>query len=310
MTKTEITLPGKILTSNRQKHVYSYYENSDSAKLFFKGRDSYSVSTWLNTKDAFIGNECISGSTPVEFKENIVVFDLSGKIIDTLYEAQKGEIAWPWYSSRNDKYLIFTSERNLDPEIYPLEALSPMVSLVIMDLEQKKVVVKIDSFGRIPNLKIKESPWLKDGYRFVYSMDGATQFTLQSAKQPINPLETKGGVYIFDIQTGNRTLLIPGGFSAIASSNSNSIAYEKDNCIIVRDLNNNKEQTLYKYKSDEVILTKHWTPDGKSIYFSYINRSSISDVYNKYGEKLIEVSSGKELPFKSIGMKYRSYTWK
>ena len=316
MTKTAITLPGKILTSNSQKHLYFYYENSDTAKLSFKTRDDkdfiYSGLVWFNTKDAFVGNEYVAASSSMDTRTNIVSFDFSGKITDRIYEAEKGEIAWACYPSRDDKYLIFTSGRNLDPEIYPLEALAPMVALGIIDLEQKKVIIKIDSFGRLPNLKIEESPWLQGGYRFVYSMDGATQFILEGEEQPINPLETKGGVYIFDVAAGTSSLLIPGGFSAIASPTSNRIAYEKDNCIIVRDLSNNKEQTIYKYKSNETILGKHWTPDGKSVFISYLSRSSLGEMFKTTDEKLIDASSGEELPFKNIGwMQYgSSYTWK
>src|SRR6218665_2306800 len=172
MTKTAITLPGKILTSNSQMHLYLYYENSDTAKLSFKyeyrkDRDTnYSILAWLNTKDAFVGNEYIAASRKVDRRTNIVSFDLSGKITDRIYEAEKGERAEARYPSRDDKYLIFTSERILDPEIYPLEGLAPMVALGIIDLQKKKVMIKIDSFGRLPNLKIQESPWQLEGYRF------------------------------------------------------------------------------------------------------------------------------------------------
>jgi hypothetical protein len=143
-------------------------------------------------------------------------------------------------------------------------------------------------------------------------MDGATQFIVEGEEQPINPLETKGGVYIFDVVTSKRSLLIPGGFSAIASPTNNSIAYEKDNCVIVRDLSNNKEHTIYKYKSNETILGKHWTPDGKSIYISYLSRSPLGELFKTTDKKLIDASSGEDLPFKNIGgMQYgSSYTWK
>lgn len=319
MTKKEITLQGKILTYNFQKYVYSYYENSDTAKLSFKQEyrkdkdTNYSVKAWLNTKDAFVGIEHIAASRTMYSRTNIVSFDLSGKITDRIYEAEKGEKAGVCYPSRDDKYLIFTSERwDLDHTIYPLEAFAPMVALGIIDLEQKKVIIKIDSFGRLPNLKIKESPWLQDGYRFVYSMDGATQFILEGEEQPINPLETKGGVYIFDVATGKSSLLIPDGFSAIASPVNNHIAYEKDNCVIVRNLDNNKEHTIYKYKSNETILSKHWTPDGKSIFISYLSHSPLGEMFKTSGDKLIDVSTGEEIPFKRVGGMYygATYTWK
>lgn len=311
---SEKSLPGKILVSKTQENACFFYEDSDTAKWSFKEKNDeeaeYSVMAWWKTKDAFFGTEGIPGSIPMEYRCNIVMFDLSGKIIDRIYEAEKGELAWPRYSSWDDKYLIFTTERKLDPELYPLDGLAPMLSLVIMDLEQKKIIIKIDSIGRFPNFQIEESPWLHEGYQFVYSTDGATKLQLKGEEKLLNPVETAEGVYLFDIVTGKRKLLIPGASAAIASPTSNQIAYEKEHSIIVRDLNTNKEKTIYKYRRNEVITSKHWTPDGKSIYFSFISRSAISDMYNEIEEKLMEVSSGKELPFKSIGMADESYTWK
>ncbi|HEY9047904.1 hypothetical protein [Ohtaekwangia sp.] len=113
---------------------------------------------WLNTRDAFVGTEGIPGLTRMEYRCNIVQFDLSGKITDRIYEAEKGELAWPRNSSWDDKYLLFMIQREADPIKHPFEGLASMVSLAVMDLEQRKVVVNIDSVGRFPNLSIEESP--------------------------------------------------------------------------------------------------------------------------------------------------------
>lgn len=306
-------LPGKIVVSKTQEHEYLIYMNSDIPKASFKLRYDnevkYSGMDWLNTRDAFIGTEGISGLTQMEYRCNIVEFDLSGKITDRIYEAEKGELAWPKYSSRDDRYLIFTTQRQADPKIYPFEALTPMLSLVIMDLEQRNVITKIDSIGRDPNLKINESPWLYEGYRFVYSIDGGTKLKLEGEEKPINPVEATEGIYLFDVPTGERKLLVPGGRSAIASPTSNQIAYEKDNSIRVLDLNTNQEKTIYKHGAKEKLRGKHWTPDGNCIYFAYNYQWGIGDMFNT-GEKLIEVSTGKEKPFKKIGLGFNPYTWK
>ncbi|RYE54678.1 MAG: hypothetical protein EOP48_11770 [Sphingobacteriales bacterium] len=290
------------------------YDHSDSAKLSFVTRDDdsfiYGGLAWYNTRDAFVGDEYAASSETVG-KTNIVSFDLSGKIIDRIYEAEYGERALACYPSRDDKYLIFTSEKTLGQGSSPLESLAPMVALGIIDLSKKEVIVRIDSFGRLPNIKIKESPWLQSGYRFVYSMDGTTQFILEGEEQPINPLATKAGVYIFDVASSKSSLLVPDGFSPIASPVSNQIAYEKDHCVIVRDFSNNTERVLYKYKSNEKLLSKHWAPDGKAIFISYLSSSQLGEMFKTSGSKLIDVVTGDEFPFKHIGMMYgSSYTWK
>ncbi len=306
-------LPGKIVVSNSQEHEYFIYVDSDTPKSSFKLRYDnevkYSGVDWLNTRDAFIGTEGISGLTQMEYRCNIVEFDLSGKVTDRIYEAEKGELAWPKYSSKNDRYLIFTTHRQADPKVFPFEGLTPMLSLVIMNLEQRKVITKIDSIGRDPNLWIAESPWLHEGYQFVYSIDGGTKLKLEGKDKLINPVETTEGIYVFDVPTGERKLLVPGGRSAIASPTSNKIAYEKENSIRVLDLSTNEEKVIYKHSSKEKLRGKHWTPDGKSIYFAYTYQWGIGDLFNT-GEKLIDASTGKEKPFKKIGHGFESYTWK
>ena len=317
MSAQKVTLQGKILTFNSTDNLYQYYENSDTAQHSFNAKPwndsgtNYRISNWFNTNDAFVGYEFVAASSKMHSRRNIVSIDLSGRITDRIYEAEKGEWASPSYPSRDDKYLIFTSERNLDPKIYPLEGLNPMVALGIIDLRQKEVIIKMDSFGRESNIKIKESPWLQEGYRFVYSKGRGMQFVMEGEEQLTDLSENEDGVYIFDVATRKSSLLIPGGFSAIASPVANSIAYQKDNCIIVRDLNNNKEKIIYKYKSNINILNKHWTPDGKFIFISYHSNSILGDLFRTSDEKLIDVTSGQEIPFKSIGwMLYGSFTWK
>lgn len=306
-------LSGKIAVKKLMEYECLIYIDSDIASSSFKIKNDkeaeYSGFKWLNTKDAFIGTEGIPGLIQMEYRCNIVEFDLSGKITDRIYEAEKGELAWPWHSSRDDKYLIFTTYREVDPKVYPFEGLTPMLSLVIMDLKQKKVITKIDSIGRFPNFKIEESPWLYEGYQFVYSIDGGTKLKLEGEEKLINPVEATEGIYLFDVPTGDRKLLVPGGRSAIASPTSNRIAYEKDNSIRVLDLNSNEEKIIYKHSSKEKLRGTHWTPDGKHIYFAYTYHWGIGDMFNT-GEKLIEVSTGKEKPFKKIGHGFESYTWK
>jgi hypothetical protein len=313
MKSGSVILPGKIVVAKLMEHEYSVYINSDTPKASFKLQKDlgveYSGVDWLNTRDTFIGTESINGLTSMEYRCNIVEFDMSGKVTERIYEAEKGELAWPEYSSWDDKYLIFTTHRVVDPNVYPFEGLTPMLSLVIMDMEQKKVITKIDSIGRSPNFLIEESPWLHGGYQFVYSVDGGTKLKLEGEEKLINPVESTEGIYLFDVMSGERKLLIPGGRSAIASPTSNQIAYEKENSIRVMDLNTNTEKTIYKYSSKENLRGKHWTPDGKSIYFAYTYHWGLGDFFNT-GEKLIEVSTGKEKPFKKIGHGFESYTWK
>ena len=314
MVNSDYPLPGKIVVSNSQEREYFIYVDSDTPKSSFKLKNdneaTYSCWHWLNTKDTFVGTEGIPGLIPMEYRNNLVKFDLSGKVIDRIYEAEKGELASPRGSSWDDKYLVFTVERKEDPIKYPFEGLAPMVSLVVMDLEQKKVIAKLDSVGRFPNLRIEESPWLHKGYQFVYSIGDGTKFKVEGQEELINPVELTEGVYLFDVLSNESKLLVPGGRSAMVSPSSDKIAYKKDNSIRVLDLITNEEQTIYKHSPKEKLRGTHWAPDGKYIYFAYTYYSGIADVLNGNGEKLIDASTGKEKSFKGIGHGFHPYSWK
>jgi hypothetical protein len=137
----DVTLPGKIAVSNLMTNEYSIYINSEEPKFIklSKRRDvEYSGVDWLNTNDAFIGTEGINGSSSMDYRCNIVEFDTSGQMTARIYESEKGELAWPEYPSRDDRYLVFTTHRIVDPTVYPFEGLTPMLSLAIMDLKEKR----------------------------------------------------------------------------------------------------------------------------------------------------------------------------
>ena len=268
-TAGDILLQGKIIVPTMEDE-FTIYVNSDTPTSSFKFAKKQNVEfsgvNWLNRKDALIGTESIAGFTSIEERCNIVEFDMSGNVTSRIYEAAKGELAWPEHSSWDDRYFIFTTHNNADPHIYPFEALAPMVSLVIMDLKQKKVITKIDSVGRMPNFKIEESPWLKNGYRFVFSTDGETQFKVKGDQQLINPTKGIKGIYMYDVVSNVSTLLVPGARSAIASPAKDEIAYQKDDAIRVMDLTSGREKIVYAIDSKETLRGMHWTPDGKYIY--------------------------------------------
>src|SRR5687767_13913027 len=150
-----VTLPGKIAVTPHNSDTCRIYMNSDWPKVKIKLRNDkeveYSSLICLNKEDNFLGSENISGTNKDEFKVNIAKFDLSGKLIERIYESEKGEQAWIRFPSRDDKYLLFISQWQVDLKLYPSEGVRRMAYLNIMDLEQKKVIEIVDSSGRDPN---------------------------------------------------------------------------------------------------------------------------------------------------------------
>jgi hypothetical protein len=304
-------LPGKIAFRNVMDSVYTVYENSDTAKLRLKVRNDkqarYRGFTWLNTKDCFLGTEYIPSEIREDNKGNVAIFDLSGKLIERIYETRNGENVGFTYPSRSDKRLLFIIDTVGDLSINPLEGLMRMESIIIMDFQQKTVIKKILNVGIIPSFDICESPWLYDENRFVYSLAAGVDIKLKG--ESVSPQQERPpGIYLYNVLTGKEELIIPNGSCAIASPTSNQIAFIKEQAVMVMDLTDNSSKVIYKIGSKETVKNIHWTPDGKFIYFVHTNYY----IFNFFtsGEKLIEISTGKNIPFKKIGQGFGYYTWK
>jgi len=310
MNRKEIILPGKIAVESSSDKMYFIYDSSFSSKskfnVIYDKKIRYSGFSWMNTSNEFIGIESFHTDTSGTYKGNVVRFDLGGNIVERIYESAENEIAGGTYLSVNDKNLIFMTLKSNKRTENPLEGLTPMLSLVIMDFEKKQVIKKIDSIGRAPNFEMHESPWLFDESRFIYSISGENKIIVEGVN--INPVEEQAGIYIYDIVTDQKKLLVPNARFGVCSPVDLRIAYLKDQMIEVLNLKDNSTKMVYKTGSKEKISNIHWTPDGKYIYLVYFKNYSSN--YFDSGEKLIEVSTGKEIPFKKIGHGFHSYTWK
>ena len=113
----------------------------------------------------------------------------------------------------------------------------------------------------------------------------------------------KPGVYIYNLISNEGQLLIPDAHFAICSPINFQIGYVKDQSISLMDLKTNTTKVLYKLKSNDKVYNIHWASNGKFIYVYYFTRQMPE-------EKLIEVSTGKEVSFKKMGLGFYSYTWK
>jgi WD40 repeat protein len=307
MKRTVKALPGKIAIEDIMNHTCSIYEDSDTARLIFGIRNGknghYSGFSWLNTRDLFVGSEYVSDKENTDYKGNISVFSLHGDMIERLYEAKAGEFAGLTYPSRNDKYLLFTSEKEGDASKDPFEGLKRMNSIIIMDLPKRQVIKLFKDVGTIPAFEIRESPWLFDETAFVYSYKKAEEPLHDSVAE-----QDSSGIYMCNIGTGERKLLIADAYFAICSPTNLKIAYIKDQALRIMDLKTNNDTVIYKAAKNERVRNIHWTPDGKSIYSASFHDYPFG--FFLFGEKLIDVATGESMPFKEIDFGLFRYSWK
>jgi hypothetical protein len=312
-SKKKINLPGKIVVSTKSDTCYVFDNNFDSAIAVFSTRANKteygSGLIWSNQGDNFWGVELFEAPPKGIYKGKIVRFDLSGKIIDTIYSPLDNEIPGFAYPSRNEKMLLFTSRKLADINKNPLGALTEPDDLFVMDLTQKKITGKIEKIGAVPNFSLEESPWLYDGQHFIFSIATETEVSVTgSATRSVK--ETPAGIYIYDVKSNQKRMLIPGGSFGICSPVGTQIAYIKNKSIWMMDIQNNTEKLVYKADSKQRIVNIHWTPDGKNIYVAFFTYYlGFQDLFTT-GEKLINVRSGEEIVFNAIGHGFKSYSWK
>ena len=308
MSEKEIFLPGKITVSNSDRTCIIYDSNKD---VKFKLRDDkqfrYSGLKWMHKDDSFVGVEYLNTEKGLIYKGNLVRFDLTGKITERIYEAQDGELVGDTYLSRNDRRLMFILEIVGDIKINPLEGLNRQQSLVIMDFEQRKVFKRIENFGSSMSIDFEESPWLYDEDRLIYTVSSEKRIKVEG--QDINSVaEGASGIYMYDLNTDQHKLLVPDGQFGICSPVNLQISYIKDKSVWVLDLKDNTTKMVYEAEEKQKVSNIHWTPDGKYIYLACFNNPG-TDFFTTR-EKLIEVSTGEEIPFKKIGHGFIPYTWK
>ncbi|MCY7311784.1 MAG: hypothetical protein LH619_13490 [Chitinophagaceae bacterium] len=303
-TKIIIPLPGKIAV-NVEDSLF-IFDNSNIYTSNFKIRDDehieYSGFQWINKNDIFIGVEYIKNDTTGITQGNVVCFNLNGNIVRRLYESQKGEIAGYSILSRNDKHLLFTVQKKGDINQNLLAGLNGEQSIVILDFENGEVIKKVENIGTSLTLGLNESPWLYDQNQFIYTISGEKNITLEGSK--INSIkEVKLGVYLYDILSDQKTLLIPDAHLGISCPTDHYIAYLKNQSIYVMSLKDHTAKEIYKVKSEDRVTNIHWTPDGNHIYIAYYSSGLTEEI-------LIDLSTGKEIPFYKIGHGFNPYTWK
>ena len=306
--KQTIVLSGKIVVKEFQENKYSVYTDGIKTSEFrmpYNEQLESGLTSWANTENAFIGWQRTYCKNESEY--SICKFDTNGKVIDTIYEVGVDKILWPYYLSRNNKYLIASTHDSKTDASLPLEGLNPSMSLLVIDTAEKRVICEVNDIGRAIGFHIEEYPWLSDNARFVYSLGNPVEiiYNGQGLVKSTNP-----GVYLYDIRNSKSKLLISDGYNAIVSPDGDNIAYQKNDGIYIMNLNNSLSHRIYKVKSFCNLRTMHWTPDGKYIYFIHAHNSQLYKLLLGVEEEMIDCKSDEEVNFAKIGHGYYSYMWK
>lgn len=310
MSQKTTSLPGKIAVKlGDTTYIYNHLDkNIRKLKISTDNGKSYGGFRWVNNEEKFIAIEYFSTKTTGISRGSIVCLDISGNIIERLYEAQEGEIAGSSYLSRSDKQLLFTIEKKGDTKDNPIEGLIRQKTIIVMDFNERSIIKRIENIGTSLSFEICESPWLFDETKFIFSISDEKKIISEENVALNSTQENIPGVYIYDMVTGHSKILIPKARLGICSPVENRISYFKNNAVWVMDLKDNSSKIVYKVGQKDRATNIHWTPDGKFIYLAFYNYNRQND--GRPIEKLIDVKTGKEVPFNKLEHGFYPYTWK
>jgi hypothetical protein len=283
--KISISQLGRTAEFNRDANtvIVNFNSKLKQVKLEVDKNKTYGVLVLANTRDDFLVVEY--SQTPIgrTVEGDIVRFDANGKLIDKIFDAKTGELTGDLCLSKNDSKLLFTLQiDNFNPSD-PLSQLNRPVSILILDLQQRKIIKKLDSIGLSLNVWINTTVWLKDESQFIY--DFRTDRNVQVANEPVfDTINDTPGIHLYNLTSDKDSLLIPGGLCGVVSPIEDKIAYLKDEKIFTHDMNANSDELLYTLAPDEKVATIDWTPNGQFIRFMSW-RASANEILIRISDK-------------------------
>lgn len=305
-----VKVNGKIAIENSNGLSASLFfpDTRRTIALRYDKREAHGGLHWASTTNDFVGIQQFISETGRISRGNVVLFNLKGEIIDTVYTAKEDELTGNAYLSNKDSRLLFTlSIDHFDPA-NPLDQLNRPTSIVVMDFKSKEIIKKIDNVGSTSKIDFNESPWFADESRFIYDIRGDRKMTIEG--ESIAQDENEPGIYLYNLATNEHSLIIKDGYYGVVSPTADLVAYISDKRQIwLYDLASGKRQLVYNADKNEKVMHIHWAPSGEYIYLTNYNKFAFDIFYN--GSKLIRVSDGQEASFVSdAGPGFGSYTWR
>ncbi len=291
----ETTVIGKEAALDSDKNIISLREDSTWRKIELKGDTTkyYGGLEWSNTSDDFLTIEYSRNENGRLVEGDIVKVNQNGELVEKIVDNKPGKLIWGMSLSKNDNKLLFGIKLDyFDPE-NPLAQLDLPISYFIMDYKKNEIVKKLDTVALSKNIWINNRPWLKDENRFIYDFRTDRKMRIADDKSENEPTG-ESGIYLYNTETDEYSLLIPGGYSGEVSPTVDKIAYLKDKGIWVYDVDSKSHELLYTLNKKESTASVEWTPDGNYVYFVSYEDYFYDLFFNSY-QTLIRLTDKKLL---------------
>lgn len=263
---------------------------------------SYSGFNWFNNKDLFICQEHLESTywRKSSLKGSLVVSDISGKIVDTIYLAKTYEFVLNYNLSSSDNKVVFSSAQHPDTVDLFFEPLT----IHVVDMKTKKELRTLKDFCWFYNFNAYESCWSPDESKFVYSLTDWRKFSSQKPPPPVRPL----GIYYYDIVKDEHIKVSDYGENPLWSPLNDTIAYILDwRKIMFYSYKTKEVEVFYEPADNEKITAMHWSPDGE---YLLIAGNTVKGDRKKPYERLIKISTKEIVKYKSIGITDSYFSWK
>lgn len=241
---------------------------------------SYRGCRWTPVGDSLLCNQIVQKNGIRA--EQVVLFNLAGKLLDTVFSAPKQEQIADYYASpKEDRLLIFTT-------YYPSTSASGNFSLYIVNLLTRSLEVTHKGLCTQCTIDLNENTWLIDGRRFIYYKNKNRQVFDEARKQYITQTSPDNGLYLYDIALQSSSFLQSASLYA-CSPIEDTFVYLKNHQLQVYTTSQNANAILYTMEKNEYPTKIHWSADGKYVLLAYYKYRFGFDFLSYYQEKLIRV---------------------
>lgn len=279
----EVVVTGRATTFDNQTNTIKIRRDSIWKTIELKGdtTKSYGGLTWLNTTDDFLAIEYSKNKIGRTVEGDLVKININGNLVQKILDFETGELIGQLCLSKNDNKLLFTFKQDFYDPDHPLDQLNWPVNIWIMDYKNGEILKKLDTVGLSMNVWINNNPWLSDENRFIYDFRTDRQIKMWDDQSKDAP-SGRSGIYLYNIERNEHSLIIAGGYSGEVSPTDDKIAYLKDKAIWVYDVATKSNDLLYKLGKKESAPSVEWTPDGKYVYFVSYEDFMFDLLFNSY----------------------------
>jgi hypothetical protein len=283
-------------------YIYHYQDTTLEINPYQESGE-YADLTLMNDEHTMIGDfQCKDDKSCTP---KIFIKDMIDGNPQTLFEDGHGHFIGALSISQNDSLIAF-SHTVPDTSGQSQVNRSQYISIFVLDIANKKIIYQTTTIkGSNQMLYVEKNSWDPTSTRFVF-----TNGRLQSYDSIDSLYSLPQGIFICDIKNDDLTFIGPYGYNAIWSNSGESIAYIRDDEIVLYHVYEKTSNIIYTEKRAENINSIHWNPCmvDELLIVSWHTTNQLFKTGHTL-EQILNVETNTLIQRKSIAIGENSISW-